>query len=187
MALYVPQSRRRRRLALIATATAVVGLGIGAGLGRLSAPTVDDRVASVRNDAKDTASGLQVISLHAEATSVGAGGTDLVLARTARELADEFDRAPWVDSGQRRVVLQALTDLTGRQDKGGPAFGEAAGRMAMMITDVFAGRPVTTPTTSPAPTPTPTATASSGPGPTPSDTASRSTSATPTATASPTP
>jgi hypothetical protein len=177
MALYVPQSRRRRRLALTAAGTAVLGLVIGAGLGRLSAPTVDDRVAGVRNDARDTASGLQVISLHAEATTVGAGGTDLVLARTARELADEFDRAPWVDSGQRRIVLAALTDLTGRQDKGSPAFGEAAGRMATMITDVFAGRPVSAPTSTP--TPTPAATPSSTPSPT--------ASATPTATASPTP
>jgi len=177
MALYVPQSRRRRRLALTAAGTAVLGLVIGAGLGRLSAPTVDDRVASVRNDARDTASGLQVISLHAEATTVGAGGTDLVLARTARELADEFDRAPWVDSGQRRIVLTALTDLTGRQDKGSPAFGEAAGRMATMITDVFAGRPVSAPTS----TPTPTATPSSTPSPTPTA------SGTPTATATATP
>jgi hypothetical protein len=171
MALYVPQSRRRRRLALTAAGTAVLGLVIGAGLGRLSAPTVEDRVASVRNDARDTASGLQVISLHAEATTVGAGGTDLVLARTARELADEFDRAPWIDSGQRRIVLQALTDLTGRQDKGSPAFGEAAGRLATMITDVFAGRPVSAPTSSPTPspsaTPSGTATPSGAAAPTP--------------------
>jgi hypothetical protein len=175
MALYVPQSRRRRRLALTAAGTAVVGLILGAGLGRMSAPTVEDRVADVRNDARDTASGLQVISLHAEATTVGAGGTDLVLARTARELADEFDRAPWIDSGQRRIVLQALTDLTGRQDKGSPAFGEAAGRLATMITDVFAGRPVSAPT----PTPTPSAGPSSTPSPSPSDTATATPTPTP--------
>jgi hypothetical protein len=156
---------------LTAAGTAVVGLVLGAGLGRMSAPTVEDRVADVRNDARDTASGLQVISLHAEATTVGAGGTDLVLARTARELADEFDRAPWIDSGQRRIVLQALTDLTGRQDKGSPAFGEAAGRLATMITDVFAGRPVSAPTSSPTPspsaTPSGTATPSGAAAPTP--------------------
>jgi hypothetical protein len=176
MALYVPQSRRRRRLALTAAATAVVGAVVGAGVGRLSAPTVDDRVTSVRNEAKDTASGLQVISLHAEATTVGAGGTDAVLQTTARELADEFDRAPWVDSGQRRLVLQALTDLTGRQDKGSPAFGEAAGALATMITDVFAGRPVTAataePTATPSSTPTPTATPTTSPSPTDTATAS---------------
>jgi hypothetical protein len=183
MALYVPQSRRRRRLALVATATAVVGVVVGAGLGRLSAPTVDDRVASVRTEAKDTASSLQVISIHAEATAVGAGGTDRVLSQTARELADEFDRAPWVDSGQRRVVLTALTDLTGRQDKGSPAFGEAAGALATMITDVFAGRPVSASSSSPSPTPTSTP----SPSATPSSTPSPSSSATPTVTASPTP
>jgi hypothetical protein len=174
MALYVPQSRRRRRLVMVATGTAVVGLVIGAGLGRLSAPTVDDRVADVRNEAKNTASSLQVISLHAEATTVGAGGTDRVLSQTARELADEFDRAPWVDSGQRHLVLRALTDLTDRQDKGTPAFGEAAGALATMITDVFAGKPVSAPTGSPSPTPSPAQSATETPSP------SATSSATPT-------
>jgi hypothetical protein len=187
MALYVPQSRRRRRMVLVAGATAVVGLVVGAAAGRLSAPTVEDRVQSVRNEARDTASGLQVISLHAEATTVGAGGTDLVLQRTARELADEFDRAPWVDSGQRHIVLQALTDLTDRQDKGTPAFGEAAGALATMITDVFAGKPVSAPTGPPSPSPsvTPTGTPSPTPSESPSATASPSASAS--ATATPTP
>jgi hypothetical protein len=178
MALYVPQSRRRRRMALVATGTAVVGVVVGAGLGRLSAPTVDDRVASVRAEAKDTASSLQVISIHAEATTVGAGGTDRVLSQTARELADEFDRAPWVDSGQRRIVLTALTDLTDRQDKGTRAFGEAAGALATMITDVFAGRPVSAPASTAAPSPSPSPSASATPSPV---------SASPTATPSPTP
>jgi hypothetical protein len=183
MALYVPQSRRRRRLALTAAATAVVGLVVGAGLGRLSAPTVEDRVNSVRSDARDTASGLQVISLHAEVAAVGAGGTDAVLNRTARELADEFDRAPWVDSGQRRIVLQALTDLTDREDKGSPAFGAAAGALATMIVDVFAGKPVSAPTTSPSPTPS----AAPSSTPTPTETSTPSASATPSTAASPTP
>jgi len=180
MALYVPQSRRRRRLVVAATTTAVIGLVAGGAVGRLSAPGVADRVASVRAEAKDTASGLEVISLHAEATSVGAGGIDLVLARTARELADEFDRAPWVDSGQRRIVLQALTALTDRQDKGTPAFGEAAGGLATMITDVFAGRPVMAPTSSPSPSPSPSPSATPTPTPTPTSTGSLSPTPTPT-------
>jgi hypothetical protein len=107
-----------------------------------------------------------VLSLHAEAAAVGAGGTDQVLQRTARELADEFDRAPWIDPQQRRIVLQTLSNLTDRQDKGTQAFGEAAGAMATMITDVFAGKPVSTPTTTPSPTPSPPA----SPNPTASET-----------------
>ena len=180
MALYVPQSRRRRRLVVAATTTAVVGLVAGAAVGRLSAPDVANRVDSVRAEAQDTASGLQVISLHAEATPVGAGGTDLVLSRTARELADEFDRAPWVDTGQRRIVLQALTELADRQDKGTPAFGEAAGALATMITDVFAGRPVSAPTS--APSPSPSASPSATPTPTPTPTATNTLSPSPTPT-----
>jgi hypothetical protein len=183
MALYVPQSRRRRRLVLVATGTAIVGLVVGAGLGRLSAPTVDDRVQSVRNAAKDTASGLQVISLHAEVAAVGAGGTDGVLQRTSRELADEFDRAPWVDPGQRHIVLQALANLTDRQDKNTAAFGEAAGELAMMITDVFAGKPVSAPTSEPSSTPSPT----SAPSASPTPTGTSSPSATPTTSETPTP
>jgi len=170
VALYVPQARRRRRTLLLAVVTAVVGGTLGVTIGRYTAPDVSDRVRSVRDQARQTASGLEVISLHTGVGAVGAGGTDLVLARTSRELAREFDRAPWVDPGQRRVVLDALVGLTDRQDRDTAAFGDAAGALARMITEVFAGRP-----------PTPAAT----PGPTPTPSSSAAVSAAPTASASP--
>ena len=51
MAIYVPRARRRRNLIIVSVVCAVVGAALGLGLGRSSAPTVEDRVRSVRTEA----------------------------------------------------------------------------------------------------------------------------------------
>ena len=61
----------------------VAGLIVGALVGRITAPTVDDRISSVQEDARQTAAALRVLALHDESgalsnQSAGDGGADLV-------------------------------------------------------------------------------------------------------------
>ena len=90
MALYVPAARRRRRIVVFTVGALVVGLLLGALLGRVTAPTVDDRLASVRSSAQQTAAGLRVIAIHDQSNTVSNqsanSGADLVLKRTRSEL-----------------------------------------------------------------------------------------------------
>jgi hypothetical protein len=120
----------------------LVGLVVGAIAGRVSAPTVDDRIASVREDARQTAAGLRVIALHDESNAIssqtpGDGGVDLVLRDTRSQLHDEFDRAPWITLQQREALLKQLDELQARSDRTGASFGEAADAMAGAIETTF--------------------------------------------------
>src|SRR5437764_5905279 len=101
MAIYVPRARRRRNLIAVAVAGVVIGAALGLAVGRGSAPTVEDRVRSVRSEAKAIASQLRVVSLHeesgAESLAVsGDAGAELALRRTETSLRALFRRAPWV-------------------------------------------------------------------------------------------
>jgi hypothetical protein len=139
VAIYVPRARRRRNLILLGVAALVVGLVLGAVVGRASAPTVEDRVRSVRSEARDIAAQLRVVSLHAEdqAASVAAGGdagADLALGRTETDLRRLFKRAPWVPA---KAAGDLLTDTVAlRTEARGQAATPAVGRKI----DALAGR-----------------------------------------------
>jgi hypothetical protein len=140
--LYVPTSRRRRRTILFASGALVVGLLVGLGIGRWSSPSVDDQVHSVQDKARQTASGLKVLSLHAEsgATSTdqpGDGGADLVLQRTRTELQNEFAESPWLDAAARKALLDELSALDAQPDRNSAAFGSAADALASHIDATF--------------------------------------------------
>src|SRR5262245_7408059 len=99
MALYIPASRRRRQTILFAVVALVLGLVVGVLLGRASVPSLTERVQSVQESARQTASGLRVLSLHEQAgAAAGDAGIDLVLDRTRTELQAEFADAPWLDA-----------------------------------------------------------------------------------------
>jgi len=142
MALYVPAARRRRRLLVFTGAALLVGLLLGAFIGRGTAPTVDDRIEAVRNDARQTAAGLRVIALHDESNAVsnageGDGGTQLVLDRTRAELREEFDDAPWITTEQRDELINALDGLDEQSDRTSETFGRDAEALADKIDAAF--------------------------------------------------
>lgn len=144
MAFYVPASARRRKLIAAAAAAAVIGIVVGILIGRLMVPSVDERIKSVKADARQTSAGLRVISLHDTATAVGAqgegnGGVDIVLQRTRDELKAEFKKAPWLTAAQRDVLIGKLDDLAAFKDKTGTEFGKAAENLAAAIDTLFAG------------------------------------------------
>ncbi|HEV7759523.1 MAG TPA: hypothetical protein VGO78_11060 [Acidimicrobiales bacterium] len=141
MALYIAPARRRRRVLVTAGVALALGLLLGAIAGRVTAPTLDDRISSVRGDARETAAGLRVIALHDEAGTGAEGegdqGADLVLERTRTELDGLFDRAPWLGSDARAGLFDELDALGDSPDPTGAAFGEQADALAGHIETTF--------------------------------------------------
>ena len=141
MALDIPAGRRRRRLGLFTGGALVAGLVVGALLGRVTAPTVEDRLSSVRDDARATAAGLRVIAIHDESATVpdqaGDQGVELVLRETREQLGGEFDDAPWITLVQREALFKALDALESQDDKTSAAFGRDAESLAKKIETTF--------------------------------------------------
>ena len=144
MAIYVPQARRRRNLIAIAGVCAVVGVALGLGIGRSSAPTVEDRVHSVRTEARDIAAQLRVVSLHesagAESLAVsGDAGADLALRRTETDLRALFQRAPWVTTKTATDLLSDTVALRAEApgQANSPEFGKQVDSLADRIESTF--------------------------------------------------
>jgi hypothetical protein len=141
MALYIPAGRRRRRTILIAAGALLIGLALGAMAGRSTAPTIGDRISSVRSEAQKTSAALRVIALHDESGAVSAqggdGGTDLVLQRTRTDLDHLFARAPWLPATTRQKLLDDLASLAAKPDKSDASFGAAAEALAQEIDATF--------------------------------------------------
>jgi hypothetical protein len=117
MAIYVPRARRRRNTILVGVAGLVVGVVLGIAAGRSSAPTIEDRVKSVRGEAGAIASQLRVVSLHEESGAAsfkggGDAGAELALRRTETNLRALFRRAPWVTT---KASGQLIADTTALQ------------------------------------------------------------------------
>jgi len=140
MALYVPASRRRRRTIVLAIIALAAGLLIGVVVGRATVPSLASRVHSVQDNARQTASGLRVLSLHQESGAVSAesgGGAELVLQRTRDELQREFADAPWLDATTRKQLLDELSALDAQTDRDAPAFASGADALASHIEAAF--------------------------------------------------
>ena len=116
MAIYVPRSRRRRNIILVGVAGVVVGAILGIAAGRSSAPTIEDRVKSVRSEARAITSQLRVVSIHEGEGAVslsggGDAGAGLALQRTETNLRALFKRAPWVSSKASAELISETTAL----------------------------------------------------------------------------
>jgi hypothetical protein len=105
MALYIPTSTRRKRATLAVGVALVLGIGMGILFGRLTAPSIDKRVAVVRADARRASASLRVLALHDQAGAVsnqaGDGGAGLVLDQTGGKLGDLFARPGWPQTSGR--------------------------------------------------------------------------------------
>jgi hypothetical protein len=142
VALYVPPSRRRRRTVLLAGACIVAGLVVGAVLGRVTAPSVDDRVSDSQEQARQIAAGLRVLSLHvrsgaASTEADGEAGTDLVLRRTSEDLQRAFSDSPWISPTRQASVRRELDALSALTDRTSEEFADAADGLAADIEVAF--------------------------------------------------
>jgi hypothetical protein len=140
MAVYIPAGRRRRQAIVLGVVALLVGLALGFLAGRSSAPTIDEQLAAVHDEATETASGLRVLALHGEEETVGSeggGGADLVIERTRDELAAEFDDAPWLSQDAEDELLAQLDELAAITDRGSTEFAAAAEALAEQIEATF--------------------------------------------------
>ncbi len=144
MALYTPQAQRRRRLVIIAVATFLFGGVVGVVAGRLTAPTMADQVAQVREQARQISAQLRVLSLHAEAgaASLGAGGdagAALALQRADGDLTRALEQAPWITAQQGDALRAHLAELQrmSRAGAGTKPFATDVDRLANEIDTTF--------------------------------------------------
>lgn len=116
MALYTPQAQRRRRLVILAVGALLLGAILGAFAGRFTAPTPADRVAQVREQARQITAQLRVLSLHADAGAASLGadgdaGARLALQRADNDLRHTLDQAPWITPEQGNALRAQLGAL----------------------------------------------------------------------------
>lgn len=136
MARYISTARRRRTTAGIAVAALIVGLVAGLGLARLTTDSVEDKVAAVRAQVRETTGGLRVLALHAQAGVGGTSDVQPVLAKTRDGLNAELASAPWIGSAARQVLLGELAALAAMSPTSA-TFGAALTRTADHIDQAF--------------------------------------------------
>jgi hypothetical protein len=131
-------------MALLVIAGLIVGAGLGFLVGRLTAPTVDEQVAAVHEDARQITAQLRVLSLHSESGAASLSptsdaGAALALRRADDELNQTFTQAPWIPQHDRAAVHQRMQELErhANQDAANPAFGAATEQLAADIDEIF--------------------------------------------------
>jgi hypothetical protein len=145
MAMYIPPGRKRRRLLLWIGASVVVGLVIGGILGRVTAPTVEDKVKGARDDAAAAVAQLQALPSEYEKQLSGSsefekgGGVDDALTRTRSQLDDAISSAPWITPQEIDTVHKAIDDLRtdAKQQVTGAVFQRNLDQATETITSVF--------------------------------------------------
>ena len=144
MAIYTPAATRRRRVRLLVVAALLVGAVLGGVVGRLTAPTVADRVEQVRGQAAQVTAQLRVLSIHAESDAAslsggGDAGAALGLQRADQELSVAFDAAPWIPPDQRADLHNRLAELAQTEPgrAADPRFGAAVDQLAADIDHTF--------------------------------------------------
>jgi hypothetical protein len=145
MALYVPAGRRRRNLAIALVATALVAVVIGFLLGRVSAPTVDDRVSDVQAEARAVVGTLAATPNEYRQEQSGStefragGGVDQALTGARRSLDTALDDAPWLGTALRREAVDALDRVGTAARASVPAeeYSAAVSRASARIEQVF--------------------------------------------------
>jgi hypothetical protein len=117
VALYVSAGRRRRNVILGLVGSLAVGLLIGGAVGRVTAPTVSDRVASVRDAAREVTARLRATPLEYRkqlrgAPEFRAGGTVVQSLTDAQvSLRSAIADAVWLSATQRREIEHRFDEL----------------------------------------------------------------------------
>jgi hypothetical protein len=144
MAIYTPRAQRRRQLLVLTVAAFLFGGLLGGVVGYFIAPTPEDRVAAVREQARQTSAQLRVLSVHfgektASLAAGGDAGADLALRHADEELTQALAQAPWITTEQGAKLhhdLQLLERAT-REGATQPPFADNVDRLARDIDTTF--------------------------------------------------
>jgi len=144
VAIYVPQGAKRRRLILISVGTLVLGLLVGFLVGRATAPSIDDAIADVREQADDAATAFERLPIEYEQALAGQGGestqtiTDAI-ASARSQLDDAYADATWFGDGASAATDEALDTVQQAVADGASAeeFATAAADAAAAIRSTF--------------------------------------------------
>jgi hypothetical protein len=117
VALYLPAGRRRRKVIIGLVGALVVGLLMGDVIGRLTAPTLEDKVTSAQDTARQVTARIRSTPNEYQKQLSGSdqfrsGGTveqSLVAARTT--LRNAVSDAVWLGPSQRRELDAALAPV----------------------------------------------------------------------------
>jgi hypothetical protein len=145
MAMYIPPGRRRRRLLLWIGASLIVGLIVGGFVGRATAPSVEDKVRTARDDAAAAVAQLQALPIEYQKQLGGSkefakgGGVADALARTRSQLDDAISNAPWITPSQIDQIHQAIDGLRSdaQQQVSGSDFEHDLDQATETITNIF--------------------------------------------------
>jgi F0F1-type ATP synthase membrane subunit b/b' len=144
MALYVPPGRRRRRLWLAVGGALAVGVVVGVVLGRVTAPTVDDRVRSVHDDAAAAVAQLEALPVEYAQQLAGGeefreGGATDAVDRAREQLDEAIGDAPWLTATQIDALHGALEDVrtAAEEEVDAERFDEVVAAATNAIQEVF--------------------------------------------------
>ena len=144
MAIYVPQGAKRRRLIMISAGALVLGLLVGYLVGRATAPSLDDAIVDVREQADVAATAFERLPIEYEQALVGEGGespqTIADAIESARSQLDEaYADATWFGDGASAGTDEALDAVQQAVADGASAdeFAAAAAGAAAAIRSTF--------------------------------------------------
>jgi hypothetical protein len=112
VARYISTAERRRKALFLASLALVAGLATGFLLAKATTPSMEENIAAVQADVRETTGGLRVLALHAQAGVGGTADVQPVLAKTRSGLDAELDAAPWIGSTTRHSMLDQLGELS---------------------------------------------------------------------------
>jgi hypothetical protein len=114
MAVYVGSSKRRNRTRGVAIVALIIGIAIGFAIGRDTATTIDDKIASGRSGGRDLVAALDVLPLEYEQAISGSSETNLIadtVKRSTARLPAALDGAPWLGPAQRSEATAAVRSV----------------------------------------------------------------------------
>ena len=99
---------------MIAVGVAIVAFVLGWLIGHQQVPSIDARVADVREAAENTATGLERLDIEYEQVLDGTDDLDTSVLKPLddlrSELQDTMDQAPWLTTATRAATLDALAE-----------------------------------------------------------------------------
>lgn len=114
MAVYATPARRRRTTIVVGVAALIVGLVIGTAIGRGTATSLEDEIASGRAGGSELVTALRVLPLEYSQAFKGSSESGLIedtVKRSTAQLPHALGGAPWLSAAQRQTATAAVRSV----------------------------------------------------------------------------